>query len=240
MMKALFSGISILACLAACSTTSETQATSPGSDARTHTEDRLASASDSLSDFRTTIPDEVASRPLCVVVLPQVVTAGLVVGGSGGQGFAACRTEQGWSPPAPISIGGGSVGAQIGASSAAVLMLAMDDTARRALLKGSFRLGADVSATAGQVGKGTGVSNDTGGGDIVSYSHSRGLFAGAVINGAELSQDQDTTRVLYGTAVPLRMILEGRAPMPGDPAAGRFTMALYRTFIGSGETVSAK
>jgi lipid-binding SYLF domain-containing protein len=242
MMKAL-SVISSLAWLVACSTTSDTQATAPvapvGNEARTNTEDRLANASDSLRVFRSNIPDEIANRPQCVIVFPQIVTAGFIVGGEGGKGFAACMTDHGWSGPAPLSIGGGTFGAQIGASSAEVLMLAMDDTARRALLKGNFRMGVDASAAAGPVGKGTGVSNGNGG-DIVSYSRAQGLFAGAVISGAEISQDDDTTRVLYGTDAPLRMILEGHVPMPADPGAARFTKALQEAFVTPSAPISAR
>jgi lipid-binding SYLF domain-containing protein len=213
-----------LAAVMACSSSvqSAASANEAQAKARREVDDRLGTASDSLPQFRGNMPDQVAERPMCLVMIPTMVTAGLVIGGSGGKGFAACKTEHGWSPPAPVSIGGGSVGLQAGANTSDWLMLVMSDKAKRSLLDGHFKVGVDASATAGPVGTGAGAASDVQGGDTVSYSRSRGLFAGAVLNGATLTQDDDSTRALYGKPVPLRAILQGEQMMPDSEAAKRF------------------
>jgi lipid-binding SYLF domain-containing protein len=221
-------------CLAACQSSGMQSASSAAdaeNKARADVNDRLANATDSLAQFRSNTPDSVADRPRCVAMVPGLIKAGFIVGGEGGKGFATCKTEHGtWSPPAPITIGGGSIGAQVGANSSDWLMLVMTDKAQRALVNGHFKVGVDASATAGPVGTGAGAATDVQGGDTVSYSRSRGLFAGATLNGASIGQDDDSTRVLYGKAVSMRDILEGRERMPADQQAQRFVAEVRKDY----------
>jgi lipid-binding SYLF domain-containing protein len=233
-------------CLAACQSSgmqSASSAADADQKARAAVTDRLANAADSIPQFRSNTPDSVAERPRCVAMVPGLVKAGFIVGGEGGKGFAVCKTEHGtWSPPAPITIGGGSVGAQIGANSSDWLMLVMSDKAQRALVNGHFKVGVDASATAGPVGTGVGAATDVQGGDTMSYSRSRGLFAGATLNGASIGQDDDSTRVLYGKAVSMRDILEGREQMPANKEAQRFDSEVRKAYghphVASGEDTS--
>jgi lipid-binding SYLF domain-containing protein len=109
-------------------------------------------------------------------------------------------------------------------------MLVMTDKAERGLQSGNFKVGVDASATAGPVGTGAGAATDVQGGDTVSYAKSRGLFAGAVLNGATIKQDEDSTRVLFGKDVPLRDILQGQAAMPSDPAVTRFVDTVRQSY----------
>jgi lipid-binding SYLF domain-containing protein len=229
-------GLGVALGLAACSSsTSNAGASTPTAEsdkARADVVDRMEKSTESLSAFRENMPDSVANRSQCVAIVPSMARGGLIVGGESGKGFALCKTTTGWTPPAPISVGGGSVGAQIGFQSADWLMLVMSERARLGFLEGNFRIGVDASATAGPVGRGRGASSDVESGDVVSYSRSRGLFAGAVLNGATVKQDEDSTRALYGKPTPLRTILEGREPMPNEPAAQRLVNLVRNEFSG--------
>jgi lipid-binding SYLF domain-containing protein len=231
-------------CLIACSS-SNMQGASSAADvdkqAKMKVDDRLATATDSIPQFRSNTPDSLAERPKCIVMIPNLVKAGFVVGGSGGKGFATCKmdTGTGWTPPAPVSVGGGSIGLQIGADSSDWLMLVMTDKAKRALMEGHFKVGVDASATAGPVGTGAGAATDVQGGDTVNYSRSRGLFAGATLNGAEITQDDDSTRALFGKTALMRNILEGREYMPADDAAMHFVATVKKAYSGAPVATSA-
>lgn len=222
-------GLSLFVCLFGCSSsTSNTQAASPEAEskARKEVDERFETATATIPEFRKNMPDSLASETQCIAVIPGMVKGGFLVGGQSGKGFAACKMERGWSSPAPISIGGGTVGAQVGLQSTDWLMVVRTEKAKTALLQGKFKVGVDASATAGPVGAGQGASN----GDVVSYSRSQGLFAGAVLDGATVSQDEDSTRALYGNMTPMSTILTGGAAMPADPAARRFVLAIGDAF----------
>jgi lipid-binding SYLF domain-containing protein len=227
--------------LLACSSTSSsspapsqpTQTTSAKVDPKNHAEalERLDRSTEVVTTFQEKIPNGVAHATRCVVAIPSMVKAGLVIGGQSGKGYASCQTAEGWSPPAPVSIGGGSLGAQIGAQSTDVLALVTSPKGTTGLLSGNFNIGVDASASAGPVGAGRGTSTDVNtSSDLVSYSRAKGLFAGAELNGSTLKADEDTTRTLYGSNVQLRDILTGRAQMPNDPAVQRFLGALRGGF----------
>jgi lipid-binding SYLF domain-containing protein len=112
-------------------------------------------------------------------------------------------------------------------------MFVMSDKARLGFMEGHFRLGVDASASAGPVGKGRGASTDVESGDVVEYSRARGLFAGAVLNGATISQDEDATRLLFGQMTSFRSILEGRALMPSDASVQRLERLVRDEFGGA-------
>jgi lipid-binding SYLF domain-containing protein len=218
--------VGIMVGLGACTSSSEAPpTTAANSKALTDAADRLNSASAIAKDFRAKVPDSVARDAQCVAVVPGLVKGGLIVGGRAGKGYVTCRTNNGWSPPGPISIAGGSIGAQIGVESTDVLMLAMNEQGKQAFYKGDFKVGGDVSAAAGPVGTGRGSTSD-----IVSYTRAKGLFAGAELSGAGISGDKDTTVALYGQPTELRDILMGQAAMPQEPSAQRFIREIRHEF----------
>jgi SH3 domain-containing YSC84-like protein 1 len=180
---------------------------------------RIEAATNVLSDMMKmpdkSIPKEVLAGAKCVIVIPSMKKGGLVVGGRYGRGFASCRTENGWSAPAPVFIGGGSYGAQIGGEGVDLLLLIMNDKGVQKLLSSKFEIGVDASAAAGPVGRSASAATDWKlGTEILSYSRAKGLFAGVELSGAKLRQDDDTTKDLYDRVIPFREILSGHAKTP--------------------------
>jgi lipid-binding SYLF domain-containing protein len=192
--------------------------------------DRLDKSTSLVTDFRGKVPYEAAREVLCVVAVPSLVQGGLVFGGGGGQGFAICRGDGSpdWGVPAPVSISGGSFGAQIGVQSTDVMALIMTDKARQALLGGHFRVGVDASASAGATGTGTSADFKLGS-DVLTYVRSQGLFAGATFSGATISRDDDATEALYGGLPDLRSLLEEHRALP-SASAGRFVAVVRDGF----------
>jgi len=164
------------------------------------------------------VPSDLLSHAKCVVIIPNQKKAALGFGGSYGRGFATCRLSNNtaqWSAPAPVFLGGGSWGAQIGGSSTDILMLVMNDKGMQQLLSSKFKIGVDASAAAGPVGRSA--SADTNwklNSELLTYSRAKGLFAGIELNGAEVKQDGDTTKELYGKEIPFNTILAGKVPTP--------------------------
>jgi len=164
------------------------------------------------------IPNEILANARCVVMLPSVKKAGFIFGARYGRGFATCRTkEKDWSAPAPIFMGGGSYGAQIGAEGVDLLLLIMNDNGVQRLLSSKFEIGVDASAAAGPVGRSASAgTNWKLNSEILSYSRAKGLFAGVELNGAKVRQDDDTTKQLYGKVIPFRDLLSGSVPTPAE------------------------
>lgn len=161
------------------------------------------------------IPEEVLNNAKCIVVVPHLVKGGFVIGGEHGRGVATCRTKEGWSAPAFVSIGGGSWGLQIGVEGVDLVMLVMNDHGLQHLLSSKFQVGADASASAGRVGRhasaGTDWKMDS---EILTYSRSKGVFAGISLDGAVVQQDEDSTRAVYGSNPTIRALLSGEVPAP--------------------------
>jgi SH3 domain-containing YSC84-like protein 1 len=161
------------------------------------------------------IPDEVVKNAKCIVVVPHLVKGGFVVGGEHGRGIASCRTHEGWSAPAFVSLGGGSWGLQIGVEGVDLVMVVMNDRGLQHLLADKFQLSGDASASAGPVGRHVSAGTDwkmtT---EVLTYSRSHGIFAGITLDGAVVEQDADSTRAIYGRDVSFRSILSGRVPAP--------------------------
>lgn len=156
------------------------------------------------------IPDKVMRDAKCVAVVPSMVKVALGFGGSHGKGIASCRTETGWSAPAPITITGGSWGLQIGGQAVDLVMIVTNDQGMQHLLSSKFKLGADASAAAGPVGRDAGADTDWKmKAEVLTYSRARGVFAGIDLNGAAITQDKDETRILYGHFEPFGDILNG-------------------------------
>jgi len=169
------------------------------------------------------IPQDVLSKADCVIVLPNVKKFGIGIGGSGGRGAMTCREGENftgkWSAPAMYSIGGASVGAQLGGSSTDFVLLVMGQKGVDAILQDKTKLGTDASATAGPSSANTGTTQ-VGGADIYTYARSKGLFAGVSIDGATLHQDVDANKRLYGNKAGAREIVRGmdvEVPAGGEP-----------------------
>jgi len=157
------------------------------------------------------IPDKVMSSAKCVAVIPSMVKIAIGFGGNHGKGVATCRTESGWSAPAPITITGGSWGLQLGGQAIDLVMIVTNDQGMQHMLSSKFKLGADASAAAGPVGRDASADTDIKmNAEVLTYSRARGLFAGIDLSGAAITQDKDETRVLYGSFVPFSEILSGK------------------------------
>ena len=157
------------------------------------------------------IPDKVMKDAKCIAVIPSMVKIAVGFGGNHGKGAATCRTENGWSAPAPITITGGSWGLQLGGQAIDLVMVVMNEQGMDHLLSSKFKLGADASAAAGPVGRDAGAETDIKmRAEVLTYSRARGLFAGIDLNGAALTQDKDETRLLYGKFAPFSDILSGK------------------------------
>jgi len=155
------------------------------------------------------IPRDLLEKAECVAVFPSVIQAGFIVGGRGGRGVASCRTARGWSAPAFFTLGGGSVGLQIGAQATDFVMLFMNTDGLNSLLSNEFTLGGDASVAAGPVGRQAGASTDLKfTAKILSYSRSKGLFAGLELKGVVIKPDRDDMRAVYGAGVTAKEVLK--------------------------------
>jgi len=165
------------------------------------------------------IPNDVIGSAKCIAVVPGMIKGGFVVGGAFGRGIASCRTSKGWSAPAFFSVKGGSFGFQIGAQGVDLVMLIMNDQGMQRLLSSRFKLGADASVAAGPVGRhAEGATDWKMNAEILTYSRARGLFAGVTLNGADVGQDKDATRELYGRMVTFKSLLSGTVAAPKTAA----------------------
>jgi len=199
---------------------------SSGDDSKnaTKVDARMEAATTTLKEIMGTpdkgIPKEILGDAKCVIVIPGMKKAGFVFGGRYGRGFATCRTENGWSAPAPVFLGGGSYGAQIGGEGVDLVLTVMNDAGVQYLLSSTFEVGVDASAAAGPVGRSASAGTDWKmNTEMLSYSRAKGLFAGVELNGAKVRQDDDTTKQLYGRMIPFKEILSGQTQMP-NAAAG--------------------
>jgi len=158
------------------------------------------------------IPDKIMSDAKCIAIIPSMVKIAVGFGGSHGKGVATCRLGKGrWSAVAPVTITGGSWGLQLGGQAVDLVMLVMNDDGMHNLLSSKFKIGGDASAAAGPVGRHAGADTDWKmKAQVLTYSRSRGLFAGIDLNGAVLTQDKDETQIMYGKFVPFDDILEGK------------------------------
>ncbi len=155
------------------------------------------------------IPQDILAKAECVAVFPQVLKAGFIVGGQGGRGVASCRTPTGWSAPAYFNLGGGSIGLQIGAQATDFVLLFMNKGGLQSLLSNEFTLGADASVAAGPVGRQTGASTDLKlDAQILSYSRSKGLFAGIELKGVVIKPDKGDMEDVYGKNVTAKEVLQ--------------------------------
>ncbi len=196
-------------------------------------EDRLDASAETLGDMMKAadkgIPQDLLDKAKCVVVVPGMKKAGFILGAKFGRGFAACRRTggNGWTAPAAVRVEGGSVGFQIGASETDVVLLVTNDGGMKHLLSDKFTIGGDATAAAGPVGRDASAQTDAKlNAEILSYSRSRGLFAGISLEGATLRPDEDTNKELYGRNATNREILTGDFKTPAS--AEKFEHRLNR------------
>ena len=195
--------------------------------AATDAPERLQAAADALKEVMDmpdkAIPQDLLNKAECVVIVPDLKKGAFIVGAKYGKGFVTCRKKGGvgWSAPGSIRVEGGSVGFQIGGSEMDVFMLVMNQRGADRLLRNKFTLGGDASVAAGPVGRTAEAQTDARmTAEILTWSRSRGLFAGVALNGATLREDEDWNRDLYGKALKNRdIVLNNAAPAPKAAAA---------------------
>ena len=166
------------------------------------------------------IPADLLKKAQCVAIVPGLKKGAFVVGAKYGRGFVSCRTDAGWSAPAGIRVEGGSVGFQIGGTEIDVVLAIMNKRGVDRLLSNNFTLGADASVAAGPVGRTAAAQTDAAmTAEILSWSRSRGVFAGVALEGATLRGDDDANLDLYGKRLEMRQIVTGSTPVPAAAAA---------------------
>ena len=184
-------------------------------------EDRVKAAATVLDEIQSApdqgIPEDVLSSAECVAVVPTMLNGGFIVGARYGRGVASCRTPKGWSAPAFFIVTGGSFGLQIGGQAVDLVMLIMNNEGMKNLLSSKFKLGADASVAAGPVGRQASANTDWKlRAQVLSYSRSRGAFAGLELSGAVVKQDKSSTRDFYGRMVPFKTSLTGAIEAPAN------------------------
>ncbi len=161
------------------------------------------------------IPQDLLNSSKCIAIIPGEIKFAFVFGGNYGRGVAICRTRHGWSAPMFIAVDGGSVGYQIGGSSTDLIMLFMNDHALQSLLGDKFKLGADASVAAGPVGRSATAATDARmSAEILSYSRTKGVFAGVALDGAVVQADKSGDKAMYGENVDRHDILSGKVATP--------------------------
>jgi len=187
---------------------------------------RLAAAAGAVQQLRDEVPQEYWTRARCVIVIPELKKAAFIIGGEYGKGVMSCRAGDQWSAPVFMELAKGSWGFQAGAEQADLVLLVMNESGVQKLLGNKVNLGADASVAAGPVGRRGGVSTDAVmTAEILSYSRSKGLFAGVDLSGGVLRPDEDSNRTTYGSGAAPSTILATRE-ISAPPEAGAFLAAL--------------
>jgi lipid-binding SYLF domain-containing protein len=190
---------------------------------------RLTAAGNAVREIRTEIPQEYWTKARCVVVIPELKKAAFIFGGEYGKGVMSCRSGDQWSAPVFMQLAKGSWGFQAGVEQADLVLLVMNESGVQKLLKNKVNLGADASVAAGPLGRRGGVSTDAVvTAEILSYSRSKGLFAGIDLSGGVLRPDEDANVETYGKGAMPSTILATRE-MSAPPEAASFLGALRET-----------
>src|SRR5450755_583432 len=204
---------------------------------------RLKHAAESFQDLMKApdkgIPEELLEKAKCIIIVPGLIKGAFGIGGKYGRGFASCRKAgDGWSSPAAVAIEGGSFGLQLGGSSTDVTMLVMNESGMNRLLGDKFTLGGEASAAAGPVGRQSSANTDVLlRAEILSWSRSRGLFAGLSLEGATMRPDTKENRKLYGRDITNKEILETGV---ATPQATRQLVALLNRYSGGSNTSASR
>jgi lipid-binding SYLF domain-containing protein len=209
-----FAGITIAVLLCIIATTVVTRADDRGDDV-----ERIRDSREIFRELMKTpdqsIPSELLESAKCIAIIPGVKKAAFIFGGSYGKGLAMCHTAHGWSAPVFLTLGGGSFGFQIGGSSTDIVMIFRNRSGFQHLLSDKFKIGADATAAAGPVGRHASAATDLEmHAEILTYSRSRGIFAGVSLNGAVVEPDRSGDHALYGNNVDREAVVSGEVPVP--------------------------
>ena len=201
-------------------------------------QERLTDSANILNEIMAApdkaIPQGILAKAQCVVVIPAVKKLAFAVGGEYGRGVATCRTGHGWSGPVFMKLAGGSFGFQIGGQSTDLVLLGMNKKSVQDMIKAKFKVGADISAAAGPVGRDAQASTDVlANAEFLTYSRAKGLFAGVDLNGVVLDADDEDLAKEYGQGVRNDAVLHGAVPTP--PNAQPFVHTVARYFVTSRE-----
>jgi lipid-binding SYLF domain-containing protein len=197
-------------------------------------QERLEKAGVVMQEIMNTpenIPQEVIEKAECVIVFPSLLKAAFIVGASYGRGAMVCRTGEHfhgpWGAPAMMALEGGSVGFQIGGQATDLVLLIMNERGASSILESKVKLGGDASVAAGPVGRDAAANTDAYmRAEVLSYSRSRGLFAGVSLEGSTLRPDNDATADVYGRKITAKEIILGGKT--GVPASGRHLVAVLQ------------
>ena len=184
---------------------------------------RLKEATDVLQDAlngKNSIPQNLFNRAKCVIVVPNLKKGAVIVGGDYGRGFATCRKGASWGGPAAVKIGGGSFGAQLGVESTDVIMLVMNQKGMDRLAGDKFTIGADASAALGPVGRTAAADTDASlKAEMLTYSRSKGAFAGIALDGTTVTPDHAEDQKVYGHQVSNHDIINGVVKAPASASS---------------------
>jgi lipid-binding SYLF domain-containing protein len=199
---------------------------------KTKLDTRLDAARDVLNEIMATpdksIPDSIVKDATCVGVVPGMVKGAFIFGAEYGQGVVTCHTAHGWSAPVFIRMAGGSWGFQIGGQGTDLVLVAVNQKGFQDLLHSQFKIGADASAAAGPVGRDAQAStNWKMQSELLTWSRSKGLFAGVDLSGVGVSQNTADTDTFYGAPHTFQSILRGDVPVPEDARPFVRTVAKY-------------
>src|ERR1700694_762564 len=195
-------------------------------------QDRLDAAKAVLDEVMAaqdhSVPMNILQQATCVGVVPGLIKGAFVFGAQYGQGVVTCRTGHGWSAPAFIRMAGGSWGLQIGGQSTDLVLIAVNDHGFQDLLKNKFKIGGDAAASAGPVGRNSQAATDWKmNAELLTYSRSKGLFAGIDLDGTSVSQNRDDTELYFGTEHSFQSILKGSVEVPSGAVPFVKTVAHY-------------
>jgi len=229
-----FSAAVVMSAIVMAGLTQVSFAAMAGDTDRAHLDERLESARMVIDEVMSVpdraIPQGILAGAACVVVVPHYKKGAFVVGAQYGQGVATCRTGQGWSAPVFVKLEGGSFGWQIGGQSTDLILVAMNKDGLEHMLHNKFKIGADAAASAGPVGRNAQAGTDWKlNAEFLTWSRSKGLFAGLDLDGTVLSQNEEDTRIVYGADVPFGAVLRGSVPVPED--ARPFVRTIARYFV---------
>ena len=192
-------------------------------DDKSHDEDRLENAGEVFKEILN-IPDDIPQSLIdkadCVIVIPSVLKAAFIVGGSYGRGAMTCRSGENfdgpWGAPTMMALEGGSFGFQLGGQATDFVLLVMNQEGARSILSSKVKLGGDASAAAGPKGRDAEADTDVAlRAEVLTYSRARGLFAGISLEGSTLRPDNDANERIYGQKIPAKDIaLHGAVPVP--------------------------
>src|SRR5579875_363267 len=197
-------------------------------------DERLQSATEVIQEVMATpdkaIPQSILSGATCVAVIPSYKKAAFLVGGQYGQGVATCRTGHGWSAPTFVRLSGGSFGFQVGGQATDLVLVAMNQNGMQHMLHNKFKLGADAAASAGPVGRNAQAGTDWKlNAEFLTYSRSKGLFAGLDLSGDVLEANDDDMKAFYGPGVNYEAVLHGDVSTPDE--ARPFVRTVARYFV---------